>query len=436
MTILAQFKNQEVEVLNSYTSGGVKYAGVKAITGKPFVGGDKWPIFTEWATAQSRPTGAAWLNRLAAPLGGASMTNEIIPTNPTPVDLAGQIANQIAGAGAFSDYRRRRAANTLNRQDNDLRLFVDFLGVIQWPGLHKPEGGTWTGADFAVDPKAWQGITWGLVAGFVRWLLAEGYAVSTVNITLTTIRVYAARAAQAGTLDPAELTLIKAVRGYGRSEGIHVDESRELTRRSSRRNGTRANKKAQSVTITSTQAAALKAQPDTPQGRRDRLLLCLLCDHGLRVGEVARLTVGDFDLTAGELHFYRPKVDKNQTHRLTPDTLAAARAYLANDAPALGPIWKGSRKGKGSKHDITGGGVLTDRGMTARAITQRVSDLGALLGIVGLSAHDMRHYWATQAALHGTPLERLKEAGGWSSLAMPERYIQAAKIANDGVKLS
>lgn len=51
MTILAQFKNQDVEVLNVYNSGGVKYAAVRAITGKPFTGGDKWPIYTEWATA-------------------------------------------------------------------------------------------------------------------------------------------------------------------------------------------------------------------------------------------------------------------------------------------------------------------------------------------------------------------------------------------------
>ena len=90
------------------------------------------------------------------------------------------------------------------------------------------------------------------------------------------------------------------------------------------------------MSLTPDQAARLKAQPDTPQGRRDALLLCLLLDHGLRVGEVAGLAVRDFDLAAGELRFYRPKVDKIQTHRLTADTLAAARAYLAaGDITAL-----------------------------------------------------------------------------------------------------
>lgn len=51
MTILAQFKNQHVEIIDTFERSGRKLATVKAITGKPFVGGDKWPVFTEWATA-------------------------------------------------------------------------------------------------------------------------------------------------------------------------------------------------------------------------------------------------------------------------------------------------------------------------------------------------------------------------------------------------
>ena len=65
------------------------------------------------------------------------------------------------------------------------------------------------------------------------------------------------------------------------------------------------------------------------------------------VQEVAGLAVRDFDLAAGELRFYRPKVDKIQTHRLTADTLAAARTYMygrrAGRAP--GPALRASRKG-------------------------------------------------------------------------------------------
>ena len=127
------------------------------------------------------------------------------------------------------------------------------------------------------------------------------------------------------------------------------------------------------------------------------------------------------------MRFYRQKVDKIQTHKLTADSFVALRAWLvdSNDAPAMGPLLRGSRKG----------GHLTEAGMTERSITERVRVLGEAVGVSGLSAHDCRHYWATRAARQGTDPFSLQEAGGWSSLAMPRRYVEAAKIANEGVKL-
>ena len=40
-------------------------------------------------------------------------------------------------------------------------------------------------------------------------------------------------------------------------------------------------KKAEAVTLTFEQAQQLKDQPDTAQGRRDALIMCVLLDHGL-----------------------------------------------------------------------------------------------------------------------------------------------------------
>jgi integrase len=140
---------------------------------------------------------------------------------------------------------------------------------------------------------------------------------------------------------------------------------------------------------------------------------------------VARLKVSDFDLKAGELRFYRPKVDKEQTHKLTADTLRAARAWFdCGEAPlaAAAPVLRASRKG----------GALTGAGMTERAITDRVRVLGQAVGLEGLSAHDCRHYWATFWA-DKVDVLRLQEAGGWSSLAMPRRYVEEAQIANEGM---
>ena len=43
-------------------------------------------------------------------------------------------------------------------------------------------------------------------------------------------------------------------------------------------------------------------------GRRDTLLVCLLLDHGLRVGEIAILRVEHLNLQEGTLRFYRPRL--------------------------------------------------------------------------------------------------------------------------------
>ena len=101
-------------------------------------------------------------------------------------------------------------------------------------------------------------------------------------------------------------------------------------------------------------------------------------------------------------------MDVEQTHRLTDDALRAELAYLHHDASALGPLLRSSRKD----------GRLHDMGMTERAITARVRVLGLAIGVDGLSAHDCRHHWATQAARNGTPIDRLQDVGGWGSWAV------------------
>jgi integrase len=353
------------------------------------------------------------------------MTNDLIPTTPTnPLALAGQVANGIAARSVFADYQARKAANTLRRQANDLALFAEYLGTA---GLNP--------GDFENDPQAWHGITWGLVEGFSRWQLQAGYSVSSINVHLATVKSYARLALKSGALNTTEFAMIMTVKGYSHKESKRVDEQRQAAELPTRKGA----KKAAAVSLTPEQAARLMSQPETPQGRRDALLMCLLLDHGLRVGEVVGLQVGDFDLSpksgdakAGTLTFYRPKVDKTQTHKLTPQTLQAARAYLTKDAPAIGCLWRASASKKDGKGAA---GTLTGQGATERGLTKRVNVLGQAVGVVGLSAHDCRHYWATQAARNHTPIDRLQDAGGWSSPAMPLRYVESAKIANEGVKL-
>ena len=324
---------------------------------------------------------------------------------------AGQAANEAASRGTFEDHAARKASNTIRRKIADLALFETFLNHAGIPA-----------AGLFDDPLTWSGVTWGLVEAFKAWQLKQGYAIGSINGRLSTVRTYAKLAAKAGAITAEESILISSVEGYANKEARHVDEKRRADGLITRIGA----KKAEAVTIPADIAEALKQQPNTPQGRRDALLMCLLLDHGLRVGEVAILTRKNFDLKAGTFTFERPKVSIEQTHELTKDARRAAVAYINQDAPAEGVLWRRSCKGTSKL-----AGQLSAKS-AERALTKRVELLGRKAGVEGLSAHDCRHFWATYEARNGTAVNRLMDAGGWSSPAMPLRYIESAHIANEG----
>lgn len=322
--------------------------------------------------------------------------------------VAGYVADHFAAQQAFADYASRKAPNTIKAQQFDLSVFADYLATA----------GIVTSADaLQTTPAAWQGMTWGIVEGFVKWMLQEGFSLGTINRRLSTIKVYAKLAAKADAIDTRTQKLISLVNGYAGKEGKRVDEKREVTRI--------GHKKAQHVSLTHDQAKALKTQPDTPQGRRDAVIMALLLDLGLRVGELAILEVSHVNLKEGTIKVYRPKVDIKQTHKLSADCLLALRNWVdSGDCAPFGPLLRGSRKG----------GALTEIGMSTTSISERVRTLGSELGIDGLSAHDCRHYWTTKhASAKNADLNQIRQAGGWSGLTMVLRYAEDAKIANEGL---
>jgi integrase len=362
---------------------------------------------------------------------------------PTPLELAGRAANRAAGRHVFQRYMSEKSANTLKRQARDLELFAEYLLEAQIPLLH--------GADFQNKPAAWQGISWGIVEGFVQWQLQEGYAVSSVNARLTTVRVYAGMAARAGFVDPREMMLIKSVNGFSRQGALNVDEQRQEAEMPTRIDEVtydyrpegarrrrvvtrRSTKKCRPRLLSDEEAERLKQLHNTsPQGQRDVLLLCLLLDHGLRASEAALLTVSNFDIDGGEMTFYRPKVKGTDqewtTHKLTEETLAAVTAYIKgrHPAPLLAdtPLLLATTR---LLKDGTGGELKACQPLSRVRISERVKWLGQQLGMAKLSAHDCRHYCATKMARLGYGLDELMAWLGWTSAQTAMRYVTAAEV--------
>lgn len=347
-------------------------------------------------------------------------------TGREALKAAGQMANEYADGDLFNDFNGRKSDNTLRAYRADLGSFAAFLGEATGGAVGVAAGALQT------KPEAWEGVTWGLVAAFQQWLLTHGDSTGTINRKISTVKVYAKLAAEAGILDGVDAAKIGSrVHGYTGKAARNVDSERKaagLPTRSS-------TKKAAHVSLSAAQVRALKEQPDTPQGRRDALLMAILLDLGLRVGEVALLTMGAFRTSERSdmvlLRLYRPKVDLWQTHRLTGDVRRAWERYLQHDAPtgADEPLFRQSVKG----------GVLKvgAAGISERNLSGRVRILGQRIGVKGLSAHDCRHSWTTKAHTAGTPYQTIRVAGGWSKNSrMLDTYIEDATIANEGVKLA
>jgi len=326
------------------------------------------------------------------------------------VAKAGQMANEYAKQGEFAEYWGELSPNAQLTREAGLKTWAEWLGAA-----------TNGHAAFSVEelrtqPEAWQGTTYGLVKGFKLWMADRGFSVATINNRLTTVRVYARLAATAGAISEDEASRIATVKGYSAKTGSNLDQERIIARV-----GT---KKAQHVALTRKQALELMKQPDTPQGRRDTVLMTLLLDHGLRVSEAALIERTGVDLALGTLRFYRPKSKRWATIELTKRALDAMTAYMDHDVPESGLLLRTS-----NKH-----GTLGAAGMSERSIQERVKVLGERVGVKGLSPHDCRHYAATWYSSKRVDTLRLMEMFGWNSPAMARRYVEESMIANEGTK--
>lgn len=356
----------------------------------------------------------------------------------TPLEVAGQLANEAAGRTIFQRYLSEKSTNTIKRQARDLELFAEYLLDIGIPLEH--------GADFQMAPKAWTGVTWGIVEGFVQWLLREGYAISSVNARLSTIRNYSQLAVKAGSIERQEGLLIQSVKGYSRQSGLNVDAKREQTRigtvtydykpESARRRVVvtrRSSKKKRPTILAKDEAETLrKVQNQSPQAWRDALLMCLLLDHGLRASEVALLKVNQVDLRNQTLTFFRPKVQGTEnewtTHKLTSSTFLVAVHYVRKVYPPTllpdgGLILATTRLLKNGE-----GGRLKDTPLNRIRVSERVKRLGKRAGLSALSAHDCRHYCATQMARLGYSVDELMAWFGWTSTQTAMRYIASEEV--------
>jgi site-specific recombinase XerD len=169
------------------------------------------------------------------------------------------------------------------------------------------------------------------------------------------------------------------------------------------------------VGLTSAEVDALLAAGDAESGPaavRHRLVLALLADLGLRVGELVSLDVGDVGWERGHRSIrFVGKGGRPRRRALTPGAAAALDAYLAvRPGPAeRGPLL------------VTAGGGRLDRHAVFRLVRRLAAEAG-IAAAPRLSPHSLRHAFATSAREEGVPLEDVQDAMGHADPRTTRRY--------------
>jgi len=348
------------------------------------------------------------------------------------LDKLGTFANVVAAQNELNEYQKTKSEHTLRRQRTDVALFDTYLNTgAKESGLLSAQAALHVSCD---DLATWQGVNHGLVQGFVNWQLSEGYRTGSINVRLATIRVYCKLAAKAGHIKPDVYTLIKTVEGYRASDARRIDEKRAVTHRPDA-------KKAEptEVSIADVSSVLASINASTKKGRRDKLLLALLFEMGLRCGEVALLNVSSLNIEANTIVVYTlksRKLDPRVTLEMKPATRACAIDYLAgvtNGRPDISPeqvaLFPCTKQDAIEAYREIGQEPRID----TSTINYRVYALFKKVSERRVGPHDGRHHMATELARKGYGLEDVKRAGRWETLTMPSQYIIAAKIANAGI---
>jgi site-specific recombinase XerD len=273
----------------------------------------------------------------------------------------------IADAAAAFLYRARiergLSAHTIEAYERDLDAFCDFADDA---GAHDLTD---------IDRR--------LIRRYTATLTDRGLAASTVSRKLSSVRSFLGDAARRGQIEANP------------AEGVpQPKQPRTLP---------------QAVPSGSLGRMLDHIETDTPVGIRDRALLETLYGTGLRVSELASLTVRD----VRDVRFLtvRGKGRKDRTIPLVGSAQRAITDYLARGRPDLlgdrlgDELWIGVR-----------GGPLGVRGIR-RVVRHRV----------GTFPHALRHSFATHLLENGADLRSVQDLLGHSELATTQIYTSVTR---------
>ena len=149
--------------------------------------------------------------------------------------------------------------------------------------------------------------------------------------------------------------------------------------------------------------------------KRDRALFMLMLRCGLRVEEVANLSLDSIDYQYNQIMVRNGKGAKDRTTYISNDAADALAAYLLIRSPT-----------REQKIFLVEKGVYKGKPISVRGIQKRIEYYSKKSG-VSISCHQLRHTMATQLLNAGADIVTIQELLGHSQIELTMRY---SKLSN------
>lgn len=146
---------------------------------------------------------------------------------------------------------------------------------------------------------------------------------------------------------------------------------------------------------------------------RDKGLILLLLDTGIRAGELCRLTIGDVNLQSGQVSIRDGKGGRPRFVWIGSNTRAAIWRYLQErqaDDPAA-PVFISA----------------TQKPLTPHTLQARLIKIGARVGVTNIYTHRFRYTFAINYLRNGGDVFTLQSLLGHTTMAMVQHYIKLAQ---------